>query len=184
MKLKSLVLAVAVIASGVGAQAGTLGVFLNQTAPGFWSAAYDSKFIVGSVLGGSPMVAGTDTVTFDDFLSPLAAGQYDVELTFHELLNGTMSSTDPINVTSALLNGQMPAFQGKRTFTIATVGGISPPFVLTLMGNTNALGAGYQGTITVTAVPEPETYALLLAGLGLMGTIARRRNNKKALDAV
>lgn len=27
----------------------------------------------------------------------------------------------------------------------------------------------------VTAVPEPETYAMLLAGLGLMGVIARRR---------
>jgi hypothetical protein len=26
-------------------------------------------------------------------------------------------------------------------------------------------------------VPEPETYALLLAGLGLMGTIARRRSS-------
>jgi len=25
------------------------------------------------------------------------------------------------------------------------------------------------------AVPEPETYAMLLAGLGLIGTIARRR---------
>lgn len=30
---------------------------------------------------------------------------------------------------------------------------------------------------SVTPVPEPETYALLLAGLGLMGTIARRRKN-------
>lgn len=30
----------------------------------------------------------------------------------------------------------------------------------------------------VTAVPEPETYAMLLAGLGLMGGIARRRNKK------
>ena len=29
--------------------------------------------------------------------------------------------------------------------------------------------------ISVTAVPEPETYAMLLAGLGLMGAIARRR---------
>ncbi len=27
----------------------------------------------------------------------------------------------------------------------------------------------------VTAVPEPETYAMLLAGLGLVGAIARRR---------
>jgi len=33
---------------------------------------------------------------------------------------------------------------------------------------------------TVTAVPEPETYAMMLAGLGLMGAIARRRKSKAA----
>lgn len=30
--------------------------------------------------------------------------------------------------------------------------------------------------VTVAAVPEPETYGMLLAGLGLIGAIARRRN--------
>jgi len=35
-------------------------------------------------------------------------------------------------------------------------------------------------TFSVTAVPEPETYAMLLAGLGLMGGIARRRRNNAA----
>lgn len=34
--------------------------------------------------------------------------------------------------------------------------------------------------LTVSAVPEPETYAMLLAGLGLIGTIARRRKSKQA----
>ena len=31
------------------------------------------------------------------------------------------------------------------------------------------------GTLSVAAVPEPETYALMLAGLGVVGWVARRR---------
>ena len=38
--------------------------------------------------------------------------------------------------------------------------------------------SGVDRTIMITAVPEPETYAMLLAGLGLVGSIARRRRNK------
>jgi hypothetical protein len=34
---------------------------------------------------------------------------------------------------------------------------------------------------SVSAVPEPETYALMLAGLGLMGTIVRRRKVANAV---
>jgi hypothetical protein len=35
------------------------------------------------------------------------------------------------------------------------------------------------GQLYVAAVPEADTYAMLLAGLGLMGAVNRRRNNKK-----
>ncbi len=37
------------------------------------------------------------------------------------------------------------------------------------------------GQITsVTSVPEPETYAMMLAGLGVMGFVSRKRKNKTA----
>lgn len=39
-------------------------------------------------------------------------------------------------------------------------------------------GIGDNAVAFAPAVPEPETYAMLLAGLGLMGTIARRRKSK------
>jgi hypothetical protein len=38
----------------------------------------------------------------------------------------------------------------------------------------------YSTGSIVSAVPEPETYAMLLAGLGLMGGVARRRKQKLA----
>jgi hypothetical protein len=45
----------------------------------------------------------------------------------------------------------------------------------------NATGFGAASMAApVAAVPEPETYALMLAGLGMMATIARRRKSKKA----
>ena len=37
--------------------------------------------------------------------------------------------------------------------------------------------AGSTFGINVTAVPEPETYAMLLAGLGLVGSLVRRRRS-------
>jgi hypothetical protein len=38
-------------------------------------------------------------------------------------------------------------------------------------------GASLNGSFTIAAVPEPETFAMLLAGLGLMGFVARRRKS-------
>lgn len=54
-----------------------------------------------------------------------------------------------------------------------TTGGINA----TQMGLivTTASGAQLVNVLAVSAVPEPETYAMLLAGLGLLGVAARRR---------
>ncbi|WP_295761757.1 FxDxF family PEP-CTERM protein [Undibacterium sp.] len=47
-----------------------------------------------------------------------------------------------------------------------------------IKGNSyGALGGNYSGNMTVMAVPEPETYAMMLAGLGLIAVLSRRRKN-------
>jgi hypothetical protein len=43
---------------------------------------------------------------------------------------------------------------------------------------------GVRGMLTVGVVPEPETYAMLPAGLGVMGTIVRRRNARRVQPAI
>lgn len=47
-------------------------------------------------------------------------------------------------------------------------------------GNPTGLRVEFTQSNVVSAVPEPETYAMMLAGLGLMGAIARRRKAKQA----
>ena len=55
----------------------------------------------------------------------------------------------------------------------------SAPFVLSLFGTSRPNGT-YSADITVTAVPEPETYGMMVGGLALLGFMARRRKAKNA----
>lgn len=57
---------------------------------------------------------------------------------------------------------------------------LAGPAYLNITGVTSgSLGGLYSGSISVTPVPEPEAYAMLLAGLGLMGAVVRRRSMRK-----
>ena len=51
----------------------------------------------------------------------------------------------------------------------------SERFVLAIADYKDEMGFGQLGYTITAAVPEPETYAMLLAGLGLIGVAARRR---------
>ena len=64
--------------------------------------------------------------------------------------------------------------------SLAWDGPLTGGHYLNITGVTSgSLGGAYSGSIAA-AVPEPETYAMLLAGLGLMGAVVRRRGMRKS----
>ena len=81
------------------------------------------------------------------------------------------ATVSPTSVLSGAL--QAPGFSTVADDSISLaydIGTIAPGATVTL---------GYSYTFAA-AVPEPETYAMLLAGLGLMGFVARRRQRNAA----
>lgn len=64
-------------------------------------------------------------------------------------------------------------------FTIAALG--SGTYHLDVLGTaTGSKGGQYNGAITISPVPEAETYSMMLLGLGLIGFIARRSKQNQA----
>jgi hypothetical protein len=121
---------------------------------------------------------GTVLAGYDDVLTftGLAAGTYDFVLTISgqniQLYNGD-------GFVGITLNGVVGSVDANGKVLFANVEGTGDtPFVLTLSGSTLFGGtAVYSGELSVTAVPEPETYALMLAGLGAVALVARRRKS-------
>lgn len=60
----------------------------------------------------------------------------------------------------------------------------APPFAVKVFGiGSNDQAFAFYAPTSVAPIPEPETYAMLLAGLGMLGFSARRRKQKEAAAA-
>lgn len=77
----------------------------------------------------------------------------------------TLASNDPLGLFTL---GFTPAADGNYALTFANQGG-------------DSLGAILLDVQITNVIPEPETYALMLAGLGMLGVVGRRR--RKRLNA-
>ena len=102
------------------------------------------------------------------------------EFTLSSITASLYNSSDTLLASQSWIGGPAQTL----TFNVADVSKIS----FNIGGGTDFYGDGRivgwyivrDITYNATPVPEPETYALFMAGLGLMGFIARRRKNGQA----
>ncbi len=140
--------------------------FINSPTLKVWNAAaiqYPSGFNTYQI-----------TEQWDYLSGVLAPGVYNGVMVGSPYSVGTFGSsgTDPAQVrlwhsSNLPFLNTLPNGNWKYTHTWTNV---SDSFD-TVSGSVN---------FTVAAIPEPETYAMMLAGLGLMGFMARRRKQKPA----
>lgn len=164
---------------------GTTSSPINRTAGAYsYTAAASTSTFFGAGTTANPWLStnlATDSVTFSGFSSGVNAvgGNF-----FGSDINGlflqgniSLTATDSTGSTTFLLtNAQTTSFLGFvsagsiSSLVVSAVQGTSPLWP-TIDNLTLAKAA------TVVAVPEPETYALMIAGLGVLGFVARRRKS-------
>lgn len=148
-------------------------------------AINNSGQVVGSLFNGSGSIAGlwdegvtTDLGTLGGFQSKafainnvgqIAGYSYTPgNTTFHATLWDGTSIVD--------LNSFLDASAVSAGWELLVANGINDSgwIVGTARNTITGFSSGYL--LSVTAVPEPESYAMLLVGLGLIGTVARRKS--------
>lgn len=103
-----------------------------------------------------------------------AAGGDKVILAGLDWAGGTISN---VQMTSPAVSNNVTAFNLQFSDgPAANDGWIS----FEMQGGNPQTASPASWQFAITAVPEPETYAMLLVGLGLVGSIARRRKDRNA----
>jgi hypothetical protein len=126
-------------------------VFQNPTTDTFQKANGDKSWVPGGYVNyyGIPAAGNAYAMIFVNTTNPLAAL--------------TQAQVNKLAYADCTLGGMM----GKTCMTGTTVAGYGRIGTMS--------GYPVSQTITLAPVPEPETYAMMLAGIGLLGFNARRR---------
>jgi PEP-CTERM motif len=153
-------------------------------------AALAAASVSSAWAGGGALSFVGDTASF----SATVSGAFVDVWTFNVVAPGASAAVSATNIEFNGAGGiaGLSGFLALVPLTATSVP--SPPVVVNLLsGFTGLLGAGaynltisgnagvggsYGGNVVLTPVPEPETYALMFAGLGIVGFVAARRRNR------
>ena len=103
------------------------------------------------------------------FPTGFGTGLADVNMAAGGIANAFFNT----NSVNALFGGGNADFQLGSSFS-----GLNPVYPGECPGGAACVRGSADFTGAVAAIPEPETYALMLAGLGAVGFVARRRRNR------
>lgn len=185
MKLRTLALAVGIAFSAHAAQAATYVEDFEASFPTWesgWLGANSNLtnyYGVGQGRGNNPdgLWIGVQSIQFNaGFGASISSLSFDLA----SYVNGTINVYDMANtlIASSSFTSNFGAYTDPGTydhFSYTSGNGVSRfDFVgNNILGNTSIDNVTINGA--VTAVPEPESLAMLLAGLGLMGAVVRQR---------
>ncbi|MDN3923285.1 FxDxF family PEP-CTERM protein [Roseateles violae] len=164
MKLSKVIAASSLALASAGSFAVSLGAIDLSSGSGF----FGNTPIAGAFVDTLTFTV-TTLATFNGSITSAVNGTQDVDFTSIVLTPGSLAFTsvlgDPVEVWAAPAVG----------FSLSP--GV---YTLTLTGTNSASMGSYAGNLALTPgsptlVPEPESYAMMLAGLGLVTLLARRR---------
>jgi hypothetical protein len=148
-------------------------------------AAFSAHAVAIGPLSAS---AATPTTALETFSSAVSTGSFDFTLSttsnldvvvFSPMIDLGAGKTFSSMGVYGLFQGSTPlgeaAFNSPLTFSSLAPGSYSIDWAGV---KTGTLGGAVGVAGFAVPVPEPETYAMLLAGLGMMGLIARRRSRQ------
>ena len=172
--------------SGVVGAGGTLSGAASATIVGGTVFTSDEAFAdipAGSIFGGTFLSAGPPAnndqpaiLTFDGASAggvPYLSFLWGSPDTYNRL---TVNSSDGASQMFDTANLSFSVDNGNQAFSQYVEFRATSGLITSLVFTTNpAIDAFETANYSVTPIPEPETYALMLAGLGAIGFISRRR---------
>jgi len=150
------------------------------------SPAVPGTYTTAMNISGSFEVASALPASFSGVVVPLAFSFTDGRTVFSNPLPGTTISNQFVFTTDSGAeiqdwNVQLAFTSGATTFSLSTSPGVASASITNPGGADRIPVAGIikvcTGIWCVAPIPEPATYAMMLAGLALMGFVGGRRKH-------